>query len=73
MNEIRYDALQKGIIESLTPQEFEVEGWHFCHEWDGLLINPTWREHECCTCKTQEEIDKEENNAGVSQSGRDPF
>lgn len=34
----------------LTDEEIE-EGWHFCPEWDGLLIGPgmmEWEEH--CEC-----------------------
>lgn len=35
----------------LTPKEMR-EGWHFCYDWDGLLvnINDTEGEGACCTC-----------------------
>lgn len=36
--------------EGLTDEEIKA-GWHFCPEWDYLLVGPetadTW---ECCTC-----------------------
>lgn len=35
--------------EPLTPEEIAAK-WHFCPDWDGLLINPTMGEFECCTC-----------------------
>lgn len=33
----------------LTPEEF-ASGWHYCWDWDGLLIGPGCPEIECCTC-----------------------
>jgi hypothetical protein len=34
----------------LSPKEIE-EGWHFCVEWDGLLIGPGMEaEMESCCC-----------------------
>jgi hypothetical protein len=35
--------------QGLTDREF-ANGWHFCFEWDGLLIHPSWPEAECCRC-----------------------
>jgi hypothetical protein len=36
---------------SLELTEDEVkEGYHFCLDWDGLLIHEDDRESECCTC-----------------------
>jgi len=47
MNRERYLSLSK--YESLELTEEEVkDGWHFCWEWDGLLIHPTWEEAKCC-------------------------
>lgn len=33
----------------LTQREIE-DGWHFCPEWDMLLIGPGCRELEVCVC-----------------------
>jgi len=33
----------------LTQSEFE-EGWHFCDEFDGLLVGPGMSALHCCTC-----------------------
>jgi len=27
-----------------------AEGWHFCPEWDYLLIGGDMEELKCCTC-----------------------
>ena len=37
MTEERYKLLMANDNESLTPEEI-AEGWHFCPDWDGLLI-----------------------------------
>jgi hypothetical protein len=42
------EAMDKN--ETLTKEEAE-EGWHFCWDWDGLLIHKDDPEAECCTCK----------------------
>jgi len=41
----------------LSPDEIEA-GWHFCPEWDGLLIGPTMSEMDECVC------------AGINRSAR---
>ena len=33
----------------LTESEIS-EGWHFCAEWDGLLVGPGMGELEPCKC-----------------------
>ncbi len=38
--------------EALTPQEIAA-GWHYCHDWDGLLIHPGDPEAECCSCRPE--------------------
>lgn len=35
--------------EALTPDEIKA-GWHFCVEFDGLLIGPGMVEMSVCTC-----------------------
>lgn len=49
MNEQRWHEL--GIHGgSLTADEIK-EGWHFCPDWDCLLICKDWPEMSGCTCK----------------------
>ena len=48
MTKERYNTLMSGH-SNLTSEEFN-EGWHFCFEWDELLIHPDDREAEFCTC-----------------------
>lgn len=36
--------------QSITPEEFE-RGWHFCPDWDLLLVGPGMEELSCCTCR----------------------
>lgn len=45
----RYAQLMKDGT-GLTQEELKA-GWHFCVEWDGLLIGPGMPEMECCSCK----------------------
>ena len=33
----------------LTDDEIEA-GWHFCYEFDGLLVGPGMQELQVCTC-----------------------
>lgn len=47
MNSERYDALMKDESLSLTDVEL-AQGWHFCREWDGLLIGPGMEEMAGC-------------------------
>jgi len=60
MTEHRYKDLMDWIMGNmdlpptdLTPAE-QAEGWHFCREWDGLLVGPGMEELEPCTCLPQE-------------------
>lgn len=45
----RYRELSRNMAAALTPEEVAA-GWHFCCDWDGLLINDEYPEAECCTC-----------------------
>lgn len=50
MDSNRYKELMKGHLRcALTEAEIE-QGWHFCPEWDFLLISADSREAESCTC-----------------------
>jgi hypothetical protein len=35
--------------EGLTPEEWE-RGWHWCLEWDGMLVGPNSHEALVCSC-----------------------
>lgn len=45
----RYQMLMNDEEAKLTPAEIS-NGWHFCLDWDGLLIGPGMTEIESCTC-----------------------
>jgi hypothetical protein len=44
----RWAALMADDALTLTPEEIAL-GWHFCVEFDGLLIGPGWPERACCS------------------------
>lgn len=46
MTEQRFDALMRNVASSLTQEEI-AEGWHFCNEFDGLLVLGDPREPHC--------------------------
>jgi hypothetical protein len=37
----------------LTPAEMDA-GWHFCYDWDELLVGPGMMELSCCHCEFDE-------------------
>ena len=45
----RFAALMRSDTLELTPEELS-SGWHFCPEWDGLLVAPHTEEGEFCLC-----------------------
>lgn len=49
MSPLRYRQLMNDLESKLTAEEI-AEGWHFCYDWDGLLIHKDDPEAECCTC-----------------------
>lgn len=48
MDTDRYHKIACGV-SSLSEDEC-VEGWHWCEEWDGLLVGPGMQELDSCTC-----------------------
>lgn len=54
MNKDRKRELETNPDASLTKEELE-EGWHFCWDWDFMLIHDSWKEAEACTCKKSKE------------------
>jgi len=53
MTDERYNALMRSDVLPLTEAEI-ADGWHFCWEFDGLLIGPGWIELEFCHCFPKE-------------------
>lgn len=49
MNPDRYKLLMEDDSEPLTTEEI-ARGWHFCFEFDGLLVGPGMQEEEVCRC-----------------------
>lgn len=59
ISEARYEQLMRdgGV---LTREEMDA-GWHWCWEFDGLLIGPGWIEQEYCNCLEKEDVDNQTN------------
>lgn len=51
MTEERYSfpVSKDGQLVPLSKSEIE-EGWHYCSEFDGLLVGPKMSELNCCRC-----------------------
>lgn len=49
----RYLELDKAG-KGLTEEEIEA-GWHFCLDWDGMLVGPGMPEVEGCICNRRKE------------------
>jgi hypothetical protein len=51
MTRERWFELMNDRTESLNLTDAEiVEGWHWCSEWDGLLVGPGMMELDVCQC-----------------------
>lgn len=48
----RYNELETAG-KGLTAEEIK-ERWHFCREWDQMLIGPGMPEMEACLCFTKQ-------------------
>jgi hypothetical protein len=48
MNRERYIELNS-TGQDLAPEEWD-QGWHWCVEWDGLLVGPNSEEALVCSC-----------------------
>ena len=47
----RYKEIQN-MQSGLTKKEIK-EGWHFCLEWDDMLVHPEWEEAKICGCEVR--------------------
>lgn len=55
MTKERYKELESDQDSRCTTDEV-LRGWHFCNDWDGLLIGPEMEgEWDCCTCYSPQE------------------
>ena len=55
MTYARYEDLQWGTGPAqLTEDEMKM-GWHWCLEWDDMLIHPAMAEYAHCSCAGCEE------------------
>lgn len=55
MSPERYRELDTAVTPTLTPEE-RAEGWHFCPDWDYLLVGPGTAEEECCLCSMRTKL-----------------
>lgn len=49
MTKERYNELMSNEDAKLTDEEIAL-GYHFCWDWDGLLIHKDDPEAKCCSC-----------------------
>jgi hypothetical protein len=49
----RWDEIMNDESIPLTEEEI-ADGWHFCWEWDQLLVGPGMVELKCCHCLGEE-------------------
>jgi len=54
MDDIRWQKLMDDDNAQLTQNEI-AEGWHFCSDFDGLLIGPGMGEMKFCHCNEKKE------------------
>ncbi len=55
MNRERWNLLMRNDGEKISVDEIS-QGWHFCADWDGLLIGPGMGEMESCECGNEYHI-----------------
>lgn len=48
--ELMDDAMSQNDVDSNLTQEEMKQGYHFCYEWDGLLVGPDDDEMTVCSC-----------------------
>lgn len=64
------DSLHRAGKTPITEEEFE-QGWHLCHDYDGLLVNAVDnQEGQICSCYTS--VQKEKIKESNKLKGYDP-
>lgn len=53
MTSSRWQELMTFGIEELTEAEI-ADGWHWCHDFDGLLVGPYMEELNYCHCPDED-------------------
>jgi hypothetical protein len=55
----RYLELSRDLSLKLTPEDHAAANGflHFCSDWDGLLIDQTAPEFDCCSCCFSDDYD----------------
>ena len=50
-NEMTRDRrIEVEVFGSRLTEDEVLDGWHFCFEWDGMLVGPGMDEQDACTC-----------------------
>lgn len=49
MDNKRYWELERNPTAKLTEEEL-ASGWHWCREFDFMLVGPGMEEKACCLC-----------------------
>jgi hypothetical protein len=52
MTDDRWVALMNDGDSRLTTEEMD-RGWHWCWDWDQLLVGPGMMEMDCCNCGSE--------------------
>ena len=65
MTQARWDLLMQHINDKPTPEKLAeselAAGWHYCSDWDGLLINAKDIEFDHCQCESMNKFRKDTN------------
>jgi hypothetical protein len=64
MTDDRYQDLME--TDGTLSAEEMAEGWHWCHEFDGMLVGPGQWGLEECTCLEVEGCESSRSPSGVS-------
>ena len=59
MNNPRYNELMADPDGCITEEEM-LEGWHWCPEFDYLLVGKEMREWEFCLCDIKKQIENQD-------------
>lgn len=54
MDDARRIQLDYDLTQNLTQEEF-LQGYHFCPDWDFLLVGPEDPEAQACTCRWEDD------------------
>jgi len=72
MTQTRWVALMEDDLLPLTEDEIKQQ-YHFCPDWDGLLISPEHGEWETCTCKIPNKLPLDPQVKALMEASRQNF